>query len=72
VYWFRRRKSGAFVVNCDLINSKNSTLIKFRRFIVNVHIMSVVSKYYTVEELIVEHNLLIKLKNHSLPHACLI
>ena len=34
--WFRQSKFWAFVVNCELINSKKSTVIRFRTCVVNV------------------------------------
>ena len=36
VHWFRRRTFSAFFVNCDFINNKNSTFVKFRTWIINV------------------------------------
>jgi hypothetical protein len=36
VHWFRWRTLWAFVVNCDLINNKNSTVIKLGTSTVNV------------------------------------
>lgn len=58
----------AFVMNCDLINSKkDSTVIKFWACIVNVwRYFSV--KYYVVKVFNVECNLSNKLRNHSFMH----
>ena len=36
--WFRRRTFSAFVVNCDLINNKNSTFIKLKTWTVNYYV----------------------------------
>ena len=53
-------------VNCYLINHKNSTPIKLKTCIVNV-LCQLWVKYCTIQEFIVEHNLSIKFKDHSLP-----
>lgn len=55
-----------FFVNCVLINHKNSTPIKLGTCVVNV-LCQLWVKYCRIQEFIVEHNLSIKLKDHSLP-----
>ena len=42
IHWFRWRPFWSYVVNCDLINNKNSTLIKQWTYTVNV--LSLASK----------------------------
>lgn len=50
-------------MNCDLMNNKNSTVIKLGTCTVNV-LCQVLVKYYTVEVLIFECILTVKLKSH--------
>jgi hypothetical protein len=60
----------AFVVNFDLINNKNSTVVKMGTCNETV-LCHVEVKYYTLQIFIVERNLSIKLKTHSFPDTCL-
>jgi hypothetical protein len=52
-------------VNCDLINSKNLTIIKLGMCTVNVLLCQLQVKYYMVKLFIVECNFYVKLSNHS-------
>jgi len=58
--------SWAFVANCDLTTSNNSTFAKLGTCIVNV-LCPLEVKYYTGRVFIIECNLLITLKIRSFP-----
>ena len=66
IHWFRWKTFWAFFVKCDLINRKNSSPIKLETCTVNV-LCQLWVKYSIIQEFIVERNLSIKLKDHSLP-----
>ena len=64
MHWFRKRTFWAFAMNCDLINNKNSTVIKFGTCNANVWRQPEV-KYHVVKVFTVARNLKFNFKKKN-------
>jgi len=60
-HWFRLRTFRVSVINCNLINNKNWSVIKLGTFIINA-LCQLWLKYYIVKVFIVDCNFLFELK----------